>query len=691
MSEARYAVGVDVGGTFTDLVALTADGRTLVAKVPSTPGDQSVGVVNGLQDLAGREKLDLPEFLGSCGYLVHGTTVATNIMLEFNGARTGVITTKGFRDIIDIRRNYKETDFDIRLPPPTPIAPRRVRKAVEERVDYAGGVLIPLNEDDVARAVDELKTFDIESVAVCYLFSFLNPSHELRTREIILEIDPTMHVSLSHEVLPRVREFERFSTTLVDAYVTPGLSRYLHQLEDKLRGLNFSGDLFVMAANGGMVSVEQGSRQGVQLVLSGPAGGIVAGVEVGKITGIKDIITIDMGGTSFDTCLISDWTPTVAGDSWLSRYRIAIPTLDIHPIGAGGGSIASVDEAGRLRVGPESAGAIPGPACYGRGGHLPAVTDADVCLGLIGTSSFLGGAMKLDRDAALEAVETHVAKGLGLDVTEAAAGIVRMVNNNMANGIREVSMKRGHDPRDFALVAFGGAGPVHAGRLAEQLGVQTVLIPRGQASVLSAFGDVLSDVRISKARGFYARSSRVDVAELNRLLEATVADAMAEIEGISVEGTRIDVSFEMHYKLQTHEIMVPADAEGGHMTEAGFAATLDRFHDIHERLYTFKKPGQEVELLGIQVDLWGLRTRPSISTGATSSNEDPYVGTRAVYFEELGGFKDDTPVVAGLRLEVGAGIHGPAIVEEPHTTIVVAPSMSLSVTDELVYTLAVEV
>jgi N-methylhydantoinase A len=692
----RYTIGVDVGGTFTDLVAISDAGETLIEKVSSTPSDQSIGVMDGIERLARLVDGSVGGFVRSIDHVVHGTTVATNIMLEMNGAVTGVLCTEGHRDTIDVRRNYKETDFDIRLPPPYPIAPRRRRIGVTERVDSSGRPVVPLDEDSVRNAVERLRSQGVQSIAVCFLFSFLDPAHELRTREIIAEVAPDLHVSLSHEVLPRVREFERLSTTLVDAFVTPGLRAYLGRLRAALVEQGFAGGLFVMAANGGMASVDHASRHGVQLVLSGPAGGTVAGARLGQTAKARDLITVDMGGTSFDICLINDGEPAVSTDSWVNRYRVAIPTLDIHTLGAGGGSIAWVDEGRRLRVGPQSSGADPGPACYGRGGALPTVTDADLVLGRIGAESFMGGEMQLDLNAAMRAVTNEIAEPLGTTAFAAASAIERVVNSNMANGIAEVSAKRGRDPRDFFLVAFGGAGPVHAAAVAADLGVSTVLIPREKASVFSAFGCVLSDMRISKSRGFYARSSNIDAEALDGLLRQTIEEARAEIEGIdSIVSTRVEVLFEMHYKLQTHEIMVPValPAHGAlTLTEAAVEATIARFHDLHEKLFTFKKPEQEVELLGLQVDIWGMKAKHD---GAPSAEARPASaaplrsGSRPVYFEELGRFEEETALYEGRAVGVGQVVDGPAVVEEPHTTIVVHPGMSLHASSGTLYELRV--
>ena len=688
-----YSVGIDVGGTFTDFVAVDGDGQSLVAKVASTPDDQAIAVMAGLEQIAAEVGLELEPFLGACEMIVHGTTAGTNLMLEENGSVTGMITTRGQRDVIDVRRNIKEAAFDIQLPPPFPLVPRRRRIGVAERVDSQGNVIIPLDEEDVRAAVRNLVAQGVESVAVCFLFSFLNPAHELRTAELIEELAPELHVSLSHEVLPRIKEFERFSTTAVDAFITPGLRRYLASLRDRLLRAGFAGELFIMTTTGGMVAVDQASRHGVQLVLSGPAGGVIASIEIGRQVGAADLITIDMGGTSFDTCLVTGGEPAVSTESWINRYKVAIPSLDVHTIGAGGGSIAWVDAGGRLRVGPESAGAVPGPACYGRGGTRPTVTDADVVLGRIGAASFLGGTMQLDADAARRAVAEHAAGPAELDLVAAADGIIRVVVNSMANGIREVSQKRGVDPRDYALVAFGGAGALHAVQLARELGITRILVPKDRAPVLAALGDVLSDVRISKSVGFYTRSHALDLPGLNETVAAAAAAALAELSEVSgVTSIRTDVTFEMHYKLQTHDLLVQAAlGSDGLLSVETAAETFQRFHDLHERLYTFQKPEHEIEILGVQVDALGVRAKAGLADARPASGVDrplPDGERRPVYFSDAGTFVE-TPVFDGRALPTGAELAGPAIVEEANTSVVVDPGATLHLRSDLVYEILV--
>ena len=442
---ADYSLGIDVGGTFTDLVCADSNGKTITEKLLTTPQNQAMGVLEGIRRLSSAFEKNEVEFLKEVSVIIHGTTVATNTMLEYKGAKTGLITSSGFRDTIEIRRNYKEAAFDIHLKAPHQIVPRRRRFGVTERIDYSGNIVKPLNEGEVREVVSKLAEDGVDSIAVCFLFSFLNPTHELRTRELIRDQLPDVQIALSSEVLPQVREFERLSTTLVDAYVTPGLSRYLSSLDNQLRERGFLGEVFIMQGNGGVVSLDIAKTQGIHALLSGPASGVVAGAQLGGVSGFDNVITIDMGGTSFDVCLVQNGMPKTGTDQWMSRYRVAVPFIDIHTIGAGGGSIAWVDEGNALRVGPQSSGARPGPACYGFGGQSPTVTDADLVLGYIDPASFLGGEMHLDPSKAKEAISTNVAGPLNISVTEAAAGIFRIVNNGMSNSVRQVSLAKGYD------------------------------------------------------------------------------------------------------------------------------------------------------------------------------------------------------------------------------------------------------
>jgi N-methylhydantoinase A len=674
-----YIIGIDVGGTFTDFVVLDPSQRLSHGKVPSTPRDESEGVLAAVQQVSQREKRELRDLLRQTDLIILGTTVVTNAMLELKGSNTGMITTKGFRDVIELRCNYKESLFDLKLPPPYPIVLRRKRLGVAERVDYTGKVIVPLDEDEARQAVRMLKTLGVESIAVCFLFSYMNPAHELRLRQIIREEHPEATVSLSHEILPQVREFERFSTTIVNAYVSPHLKKYLTHLTRIFTERGFSGELLVMQSNGGMMHADFAAERGVELALSGPSGGVVAAAHLGKLTGDKDLITMDMGGTSYDVCVIKDGVPELSSSYWLNRYRIGLPMIDIHTIGAGGGSVAWVDKGGGLRVGPRSAGAEPGPACYGLGGVEPTVTDADVVLGYIDPNYFLGGKIKLNAELAREAIEEKVAKPLGISLVEAASGIFRIVNNNMNNAIRYVSVMRGKDPRDFALVAFGGAGPVHAGAQIKDLKIRTILVPK-TAPMFSALGAVLSDFKTSRVQSFHMRSTNRNVEALNEVFQRMYEEAISLLNRSRADLQRTDVRryIDLRYIRQVHEVTVELPLGNKPLTLEDLDQIFNAFHDYHETLYAFKRPGFPVETINLRLDLVGVRAPVELERIKRNggSPDSARKGTRGVYFDE---WKDyvETPVYDGSRITPGYQIKGHAIVEEPETTIVILPGQTM--------------
>ncbi|HTW88583.1 MAG TPA: hydantoinase/oxoprolinase family protein [Candidatus Binataceae bacterium] len=665
-------IGIDVGGTFTDFV-VAAEGNIFAGKVSTTPRDEATGILNAVAAIAANRGLSVHNVLADTEVIVLGTTVVTNTMLEYSGANTGMLTTKGFRDVIELRAGYKESHFDIKLPAPYPIVPRQKRLGVAERINYLGEVVIALDEAEVREAVRKLKGLKVESIAVCLLFSFKNAAHELRIREIIAEEYPEAVISLSCEVLPQVRELERFSTTMINAYVSPKVRGYLRTLEQRLHDGGFRGQLFIMLSNGGMMDVEFCSERGVELIQSGPSGGVVAAIHIGELSGYKNVIAVDMGGTSYDVCLIREGRPEIGVDSWVSRYRVAIPMIDIHSIGAGGGSIAWIDEGGALRVGPRSAGANPGPACYGRGGVEPTVTDANLVLGFINPQFFVGGKMALDTEAARAAIRTRLAEPLGMSVEEAAVGVFRIVNSAMTNAIRYVSVARGRDPRDFALMSFGGAGPIHTGIQARELGIKTILVPKN-AGVFCALGGLISNFRVSKVQSFISRSTELDLEKLNELFAAIERDTEQLI------GTRAHIAelitqraMDMRYVGQTHEVTVPIRSRTRRVTELNIATTIQDFHNLHEQLYSFKRPDQPVEILSLRSDLIGVRDSVKFRSHAFES-EDPsaaFKEMRTVGFGEDGFI--EAKVYDGSRVRPGNLISGPAIIEEPATTIVIYP------------------
>jgi N-methylhydantoinase A len=665
-----FTIAVDVGGTFTDVVA-TDESRMFRGKTPSRPNDEATAVLDAVRIVAEDFSMTQAEVLEQTRHFVLGTTVVTNAMLEFKGSPTGLITTKGFRDVLELRQGFKESQFDLRLPAPYPIVRRRFRKGVTERIDSSGKVVLPLAEEEVRQAVRDLKASGIESIAVCLLFSFVNDTHERRIAQIIREEHPECFVTLSCDVLPQIREFERVSTTVVNAYTSPVLKRYLKKLEQGLRSAGFAGELVVMQSNGGIMNIGYSAEHGVDAVFSGPAGGVVAAIALGERSGYRNIITADMGGTSYDVCLIHDGKPEVGVDNWISRYRVAVPLVDIHTIGAGGGSIAWVDGAGALRVGPESAGAFPGPACYGRGGKRPTVTDANLLLGFMDPERFMGGKMALDRAAAEAAIQEHVAGPLGISTVEAAIGIFRIANSGLSNALRHVSVKRGRDPRDYALMAFGGAGAIHAGVQAVDLGIKTILVPRN-APVLSAFGGMVADFKVSKVQSFVRSADAVNIEELTELFARVQQDAEALMP--PAETTQLERYIDVRYDGQTREVIVPLHTRTRKISAISLSRAIQQFHDLHDKLYAYKRPEEPVQIVSIRLELTGLRKKldciMAASNFAEESADAALLGKRSVYFERLGGFAE-TPVYDGERIKPGNVIMGPAVIHEPGTTIVV--------------------
>jgi len=671
-----FRIGIDIGGTFTDFVLLLPDGELRLLKVATTLEDQSLGVMNGLRELAEGEGLSQRALLKGTDLVVHGTTTADNTMIEMNGARTGLITTEGHRDEIDIRRGYKEDIWDPAYPPPVPIAPRRRRFGIPERLDHRGRVVRPLDEEAVRRAVRRLLRQGVESIAVCLLFSFVNPAHERRVREIVAEEAPQVRVSLSHEVMPSAPEFERTSTTLVDAYVGPRLSKYLGRLERALREAGYAHELLIMQSNGGIMTPEFLSRRAVAALGSGPTGGAMGAAAVAGEIGTPDFIAIDMGGTSYEVCLVRGGRPGIKSFwNWQHRYLIGLPMLELHSIGAGGGSIASV-HAGALRVGPESAGADPGPICYGRGGTLPTVTDANLMLGVLNPDALCGGAFKLTRDGVEEALLEHVGRPLGLDAMEAADGISRIINANMANAIRRVSSEAGLDPRDFSLVVYGGNGPVHAGRQAEELGIGRWIVPRSSPA-LSALGLLVADYVVDLQRSYITTAGAGDPARVNALLDEMEAQARADLgrAGLADE----DIAFEraacLSYPGQNFDIAIPpvfSRSDGTRMGPGDIAATIESFHDHHRDLRGYALREEEPILRAVRLHATG--ATPSLPTVRLAAPgvpvRDALLGRRAVYMD---GASLDTPVYDGGRLGPGHRIGGPAIVEESFTTVVLYP------------------
>ena len=676
-----YRVGIDVGGTFTDLICVTPTGDVVLDKTPTTLDDQSEGVMTGLGQLAERFEMPLSELCTNLDILVHGTTTADNTMIEMNGAPTGLLVTEGHRDEIEMRRVHKEQIWDPSYPAPPAIARRRARIPIPERLDYKGDELLPLDEDAVRRGVRRLKALGVKSIAVMFLFSFVNSEHERRAGEIVREEFPDVdHVSLSHEVMARGPEFERVSTTLVNAYVAPKISLYIGRLQDRLRAAGYAGPLLIMQSTGGVMPPEYVSRRAVSLLGSGPTGGVMGSALAAGKVGVHDFVSVDMGGTSFDVCLVRKGQPEIKTDwNWRYRYYIGLPMVDVQSVGAGGGSIARVRQ-GALLVGPESAGSVPGPVCYSRGGTRPTVTDADVVLGYVPADSFAGGRMSLDVDAAREALKREVGDPLGLDVVDAAWGVQRIVNANMANATRRVLASHGADPRTLAMIAFGGNGAVHAWAVAAELGIERVLVPKA-APAFSALGVLVADYVVDLVRAYVVPLSQVDIGRVRSLMSDLQEEATKELGPTGLPDDDIDVGLyaQMCYPGQNFDMSVPVP-EGTSIDDPGLLDLAERFHDQHEAERGFAFRNQQPLLRGLRLIARGRTPKPEhlAELGKLTLAESARRGTRPAHFGT--GFVD-TPVYDGAQLGPGAEVHGPALIEEPFTVVVVPPGAHANLDD----------
>ena len=670
----RYNIGIDVGGTFTDFLVADTQEEARAYKTPTTPKQPEVGVFRGLEKIAASQNLSLREFLTQVATIVHGTTITTNAVLTSTGAKTAFLTTKGFRDLLNMRRGLKNRPYDSKYAPPSPLVPRHRIYPIEERVNVEGNVVVPLNEQDVHHAIAALCAEGVEAVAISYLWSFLAPDHERRTAALIRDALPDLNLSLSSEILPQIRAYERHSTTVLNAYVSPPLNRYLTNLEKRLAEEGFPGVLLIMQSNGGVMSPSLTRRFAANTLLSGPAGGPMAGIFYGDTQHLTDVITVDMGGTSFDACLIRQRRPAMTTEGEVGGHRLALPMLDIHTVGAGGGSIAWIDAGGLLQVGPKSADAEPGPVCYGLGGTEPTVTDADLLLGYLDPEFFLGGEIRLDRERAALAMQERIAKPLGLSETEAAEGIYRIINDNMAAALRVVSVERGYDPREFALVVAGGAGPLHAGMIARELGIPLVLIPR-ESSVFCAAGMLISDLQHDYVRTLTREWQHLSLTEVNQIFTELEDDGRTNLaqEGIAADQVRIEASLDMRYVGQFHEVEV---ATPHRLTQDDLQAVERRFHHTHDTLYGYALPGAPLEVINLRLRAMGVTEKPHFEAV-------PYVGTdphsalkgsRSAFFA---GEWHEVPVYDGLKCEHGFIIAGPALVEQPNTTILVPPTYTL--------------
>jgi N-methylhydantoinase A len=676
----KFRMGVDIGGTFTDGVVIDPAGAIHAFKELSTPKDPSIGLYNVIRKAAAHFGRGLESFLGELDFFAHGTTVATNTLLTGTGAGTGLILTAGFRDTLEMRRAHKENIWDLYLPVPAPLVPRYLRRGVRERVDYRGEVLERLAEEDVVEACRLFRKEGVTAVAVCTLFSFLNDAHERAIRRIVERELPGVFVSISSEVLPQIREYERMSTTVANAYVGPRLTVYLSNLDRKLKADGLSRAFYITASNGGVMTAETAIRHASATLLSGPAAGAIGAVFFAGLLEQKNLILMDMGGTSFDVTLVSQGRVTLSTEGEIAGYRVAKPMIDIHTIGAGGGSVAWIDGGGMLKVGPASAGSDPGPACYELGGEKPTVTDANLLLGYLNKDYFLGGEMRVSEAKAREAMRKHIAEPLGLSEVEAAAGVFRIINQSMADATKVVSVQRGHDPREYALVSAGGACSIHACKIAEEVGCRTVIVPKA-ASVFCALGMLESDIRLDHVRTFNALIPGIDLAAFNEAIRQVEARALAELlqEGVERERATLLRHLDVRYVGQHHEVTIQIP-HGEAIAEGHLAGIAESFHRAHERLYTYAIPENPLEVMNLRVTAVGAVDKTGLNRQGLGGEEagGARKGERRIYFVETAGFQA-VPVYERDRLSPGNRLAGPAVVEERITTVVVHPGWGLRV------------
>ncbi|MFC1849316.1 hydantoinase/oxoprolinase family protein [candidate division CSSED10-310 bacterium] len=675
----NYKIGIDVGGTFTDFLLTSDQGESEIYKVLSTPDDPSVGLMNGLTEMATARNIPLLDFIKNVSAIVHGTTVTTNAVLTRKGAKTGLLTTKGLRDALEMRRGIREEQYNNRYKNVEPLVPRYLRYPIVERLDYEGKVITPLDETDVEQAVALFQNEGIEAVAICFMNSFAFSSHEEKAAKIIREKLPDAYLTLSATFLPSIRFYDRISTTVLNSYVGPILRSYLTNLIQKLDRIGFEGILLIMQSNGGVISPQVAMDNAAVTLLSGPAAGPVAGIEYTAIQGYHDCITVDMGGTSFDAALIKDKTPLVTTEGEINRLRLALPMLGIVTIGAGGGSIGWVDEGGLLRMGPQSAGSKPGPVCYNLGGELPTCTDADLILGYLDQDYFAGGKIPLKYELAEKAIKEKIAQPLGLDLVEAAAGMYRVINVNMAAGVREVSVKRGHDPREFPLVAAGGAGPVHACMIAHELEIPLIIIPK-ESSIFCAAGMLMSDLKHNFVQTYTTRLDDLDVPKFQKIFREmkTEATKLLLSENIPKHSIQHIFSLDMRYVKQYHEVNVVITAADLENVDVHHMAEI--FHPEHNRLfgYSLQEEGTPIELINLRLLSVGETAKPHFKQEAYD-RVDPSAAlkkTRQAYLPMSNIFAE-VPVYDGHKLRYGNKIEGPALIEQINTTTFITPEYNV--------------
>ncbi|OGQ78347.1 MAG: hypothetical protein A3F90_01855 [Deltaproteobacteria bacterium RIFCSPLOWO2_12_FULL_60_19] len=676
---AKYRVTVDTGGTFSDFVFFNEDtGEISIAKVPSTPKEPFQAVLNGAKEL-----LDKGVAAKDISFFSHGTTVGTNTLLEEKGAKTGLLVTEGFRGIYEVMeqsRGYGPATYDLFFEKPRLLAPPFYTEEIPERVDFRGQALKPIDVESSLQAIRRLKQKKVESIAACFLFSFLNPDHELKIKEIAAREFPEASLSLSCEVLPQIREFYRMSTTVINAYIAPVMSEYLGRLEQRLRELGLTTPrLYIMQSNGGVATFESAAKKPVATVLSGPAGGVIASVGISQRVGIKNIITFDMGGTSCDVALIHEGNPIVTTQGRINQRPISLPMLDIHTVSAGGGTIARIDAVGGVHVGPDSAGADPGPICYDHGGEEVTITDANLVLGVIHPDRFLGGRLKLNRAKAEKLLEEKIARRLGLSTLEAADGILKIINAKMEEAIKAVSSQRGYDIRDFTLIAFGGGGPMHAGRMALDLGIPTLLIPL-TPGVTSALGLLLADVKHDYVRSKLAPLKGLNLDEINGLVSQLTEQAKKDLhgEGFSDGEIALQPFLDLRYAGQGYELTVSSPMPP--LKPADLDLIRRRFDAQHEQAHGHKAESEPVELVSLRLVSTGIVPQAKLSPTTPTGRkvEEALTGERKIFFGTEHGLLN-CRIYSRKLLEPGHKFPGPAVIEQMDTTTVIHPEQEATV------------
>ncbi len=687
----RYRLGVDAGGTFTDFVLSIRGGDVRLYKTPSTPQDPTLALRAGLELIADDLGESIPDIVANCDLCINGTTVGLNALLQHKGAKTGLICTAGHEDSIEIRLGHKEDGYryDAEYPPAKMLAERYLRVPVRERVVIDGSVHTPMQEDDVRAACELFRREGVEAVAISFVWSVMNPAHENRAAEIVREMLPDVFLSVGSEVYPQVREYTRTSTAVVNAYLGPILERYVGRIDAYFRDLGAKQPVRYFQSNGGLAEGHVLSARAVYAINSGPASAPQAGLYLTEPMGQRNVITVDMGGTSFDITLTYQGSTNVTRNMDFLRYRIGVPMIQVESLGAGGGSIAWIDDFGLLNVGPQSAGAVPGPVCYGKGGSAPTVSDANLVLGYLSPEGLLGGTFRLDRKAAEKAIKEKVADPLGLSVERAAHGIFTIVNTNMVNGIRRVSVEKGFDPRDFVLVGAGGATAAHITALAREIGIKRVLIPK-LASGFCAFGQIIADVKYNHLA---TRPMRLEpdapVADIEaRFVELeTKARAQLQADGFKDRDIKLLRSMDMRYAGQVHECTV--DLATFKIDAKSVEKVKTAFHAKHQQLFTYAEPKSLVEIVNLEVQAIGRMpkpTPPSLPKGTRTPPAAASRGTRKLVLT-ADGKSTVAPIYDGSKLKAGNRIKGPAVIEEPTTTILIEPGWTAELDDRATYVL----